>query len=306
MGKKLLFIIDSPETLKPEKDTSLLMMKTSINLGHQVFFCSFKDISIKKNIPFGIIKLIDKFDNGLSLFTEKSLNLNSLDTIFIRKDPPFDKDYLFLTMTLDLLKTTKVINNPKTLQSHNEKLSILKFPKIIPPTLVSSNYYEFQSFIKKHKSVVCKPIDEMGGNKIFLINQGDPNTKVILEVLSNNFNSLIMLQEYIPDIKYGDKRIIIINGDPIEFGLLRIPQKSDFRGNLAKGGRAKLSRLTKNDLKIINILKPYLINNNLNFVGIDVIGNFLTEINVTSPTGLVEIEQLSKKNVSKKIIQALV
>ena len=306
MGKKLLFIIDSPETLKPEKDTSLLMMKTSINLGHQVFFCSFKDISIKKNIPFGNIKLIDKFDNGLSLFTEKSLNLNSLDTIFIRKDPPFDKDYLFLTMTLDLLKTTKVINNPKTLQSHNEKLSILKFPKIIPPTLVSSNYYEFQSFIKKHKSVVCKPIDEMGGNKIFLINQGDPNTKVILEVLSNNFNSLIMLQEYIPDIKYGDKRIIIINGDQIEFGLLRIPQKSDFRGNLAKGGRAKLSRLTKNDLKIINILKPYLINNNLNFVGIDVIGNFLTEINVTSPTGLVEIEQLSKKNVSKKIIQALV
>ncbi|MDA0670149.1 MAG: glutathione synthase [Proteobacteria bacterium] len=306
MGKKLLFIIDSPETLKPEKDTSLLMMKTSINLGHQVFFCSFKDISIKKNIPFGNIKLIDKFDNGLSLFTEKSLNLNSLDTIFIRKDPPFDKDYLFLTMTLDLLKTTKVINNPKTLQSHNEKLSILKFPKIIPPTLVSSNYYEFQSFIKKHKSVVCKPIDEMGGNKIFLINQGNPNTKVILEVLSNNFNSLIMLQEYIPDIKYGDKRIIIINGDPIEFGLLRIPQKSDFRGNLAKGGRAKLSRLTKNDLKIINILKPYLINNNLNFVGIDVIGNFLTEINVTSPTGLVEIEQLSKKNVSKKIIQALV
>ena len=306
MGKKLLFIIDSPETLKPEKDTSLLMMKTSINLGHQVFFCSFKDISIKKNIPFGNIKLIDKFDNGLSLFTEKSLNLNSLDTIFIRKDPPFDKDYLFLTMTLDLLKTTKVINNPKTLQSHNEKLSILKFPKIIPPTLVSSNYYEFQSFIKKHKSVVCKPIDEMGGNKIFLINQGDPNTKVILEVLSNNFNSLIMLQEYIPDIKYGDKRIKIINGDPIEFGLLRIPQKSDFRGNLAKGGRAKLSRLTKNDLKIINILKPYLINNNLNFVGIDVIGNFLTEINVTSPTGLVEIEQLSKKNVSKKIIQALV
>lgn len=306
MGKKLLFIIDSPETLKPEKDTSLLMMKTSINLGHQVFFCSFKDISIKKNIPFGNIKLIDKFDNGLSLFTEKSLNLNSLDTIFIRKDPPFDKDYLFLTMTLELLKTTKVINNPKTLQSHNEKLSILKFPKIIPPTLVSSNYYEFQSFIKKHKSVVCKPIDEMGGNKIFLINQGDPNTKVILEVLSNNFNSLIMLQEYIPDIKYGDKRIIIINGDPIEFGLLRIPQKSDFRGNLAKGGRAKLSRLTKNDLKIINTLKPYLINNNLNFVGIDVIGNFLTEINVTSPTGLVEIEQLSKKNVSKKIIQALV
>ena len=306
MVKKILFIIDSPETLKPEKDTSLLMMKTSINLGHQVFFCSFKDISIKKNIPFGNIKLIDKFDNGLSLFTEKSLNLNSLDTIFIRKDPPFDKDYLFLTMTLDLLKTTKVINNPKTLQSHNEKLSILKFPKIIPPTLVSSNYYEFQSFIKKHKSVVCKPIDEMGGNKIFLINQGDPNTKVILEVLSNNFNSLIMLQEYIPDIKYGDKRIIIINGDPIEFGLLRIPQKSDFRGNLAKGGRAKLSRLTKNDLKIINILKPYLINNNLNFVGIDVIGNFLTEINVTSTTGLVEIEQLSKKNVSKKIIQALV
>jgi len=139
-----------------------------------------------------------------------------------------------------------------------------------------------------------------------LINQGDPNTKVILEVLSNNFSSLIMLQEFIPDIKRGDKRIIIVNGDPIEYGLLRIPQHNDFRGNLAKGGKAKLSPLTSNDLKIINTLKPYLINNNLNFVGIDVIGNFLTEINVTSPTGLVEIEHLSKKNVSKKIIQALV
>ena len=306
MVKKILFIIDSPETLKPEKDTSLLMMKTSLNLGHQVFFCSFEDITIKKNTPFGNIKLINKFDNTLSFFTEQSLNLNNLDTIFIRKDPPFDKDYLFLTMTLELLKKTKIINNPKTLQSHNEKLSILKFPDIIPPTLVSSNYSEFQSFIKKHRSVVCKPIDEMGGNKIFLINQGDANTKVILEVLSNNFSSLIMLQEFIPDIKRGDKRIIIVNGDPIEYGLLRIPQHKDFRGNLAKGGKAKLSRLTSNDLKIINTLKPYLINNNLNFVGIDVIGNFLTEINVTSPTGLVEIEHLSKKNVSKKIIQALV
>ena len=306
MVKKILFIIDSPETLKPEKDTSLLMMKTSLNLGHQVFFCSFEDISIKKNIPFGDIKLINKFDNTLSFFTEQSLNLNNLDTIFIRKDPPFDKDYLFLTMTLELLKKTKIINNPKTLQSHNEKLSILKFPDIIPATLVSSNYSEFQSFIKKHRSVVCKPIDEMGGNKIFLINQGDPNTKVILEVLSNNFSSLIMLQKFIPDIKRGDKRIIIVNGDPIEYGLLRIPQHKDFRGNLAKGGKAKLSPLTSNDLKIINTLKPYLINNNLNFVGIDVIGNFLTEINVTSPTGLVEIEHLSKKNVSKKIIQALV
>jgi len=165
MVKKILFIIDSPETLKPEKDTSLLMMKTSLNLGHQVFFCSFQDISIKKNIPFGDIKLINKFDNTLSFFTEQSVNLNNLDTIFIRKNPPFDKDYLFLTITLELLKKTKIINNPKTLQSHNEKLSILKFPDIIPPTLVSSNYSEFQSFIKKHRSVVCKPIDEMGGKK---------------------------------------------------------------------------------------------------------------------------------------------
>ena len=280
-------------------------MKTSIKIGHQVFFCSHNDISLKNNIPYGKIKEFKKFDNEYPELIERQVNLNQLDGIFIRKDPPFDKDYLFLTISLSLLKKPKIINSPQTLQCHNEKLSILNFPKLIPKTLVSSNLKEITQFISKYKQVVCKPIDEMAGNKIFLLKKNDPNINVTLEVLTDNYSTLIMIQEYIPEIRKGDKRIIIVNGEPLPYGLLRIPKKTDFRGNLAKGGNAKTFKLSSCDQKITEAVKPYLMENHLNFVGIDVIGNYLTEINITSPTGLVEIQKLTKQNVAKTVIQNL-
>ena len=305
MAKSILFIIDPIQGLKKDKDTSLLLMKTSMEIGHQVFICSHNDISLKNNIPYGKIKEVKKFDNEYPELVERQVNLNQLDSIFIRKDPPFNKDYLFLTISLSLLKKPKIINCPQSLQSHNEKLSILNFPKLIPKTLVSSNLKEITQFISKYKQVVCKPIDEMAGNKIFLLKKNDPNINVTLEVLTDNYSTLIMIQEYIPEIRKGDKRIIIVNGEPLPYGLLRIPKKTDFRGNLAKGGKAKIFKLSPSDLKLTEALKPYLIEHNLNFVGIDVIGNYLTEINITSPTGLVEIQKLTKQNVAKTIIQNL-
>ena len=305
MAKSILFIIDPIQGLKKDKDTSLLLMKTCMEIGHQVFFCSHNDISLKNNIPYGKIKEVKKFDNEYPELIERQVNLNQLDGIFIRKDPPFDKDYLFLTISLSLLKKPKIINSPQALQCHNEKLSILNFPKLIPKTLVSSNLREITQFISKYKQVVCKPIDEMAGNKIFLLKKNDPNINVTLEVLTDNYSTLIMIQEYIPEIRKGDKRIIIVNGEPLPYGLLRIPKKTDFRGNLAKGGKAKIFKLSPSDLKLTEALKPYLIEHNLNFVGIDVIGNYLTEINITSPTGLVEIQKLTKQNVAKTIIQNL-
>ena len=280
-------------------------MKTSMEIGYQVFFCSHNDISLKNNIPHGKIKEVKKFDNEYPELIESQVNLNQLDGIFIRKDPPFNKDYLFLTISLSLLKKPKIINCPQSLQSHNEKLSILNFPKLIPKTLVSSNLKEIAQFISKYKEVVCKPIDEMAGNKIFLLKKNDPNINVTLEVLTDNYSTLIMIQEYIPEIKKGDKRIIIVNGQPLPYGLLRIPKKTDFRGNLAKGGKAKVFKLSSSDLKITEAVKPYLMEHNLNFVGIDVIGNYLTEINITSPTGLVEIQKLTKQNVAKTVIKNL-
>ena len=305
MAKSILFIIDPIQDLNKEKDTSLLLMRTSIEIGHHVYFCSHTDISLKSNIPHGKIKEIKSFNNEKLEVVEKQFNLNQLDVIFIRKDPPFNKDYLFLTISLGLLKKTKIINCPQALQSHNEKLSILNFPKLIPKTLVSSQLKDITQFIAKYKQVVCKPIDEMAGNKIFLLKKNEPNINVTLEVLTDNYSTLIMIQEYIPEIRKGDKRIIMVNGEPLPNGLLRIPKKSDFRGNLAKGGKAKIFKLSPSDINITQSIKPYLIEHNLNFVGIDVIGNYLTEINITSPTGLVEIQKLTKQNVAKTVIQSL-
>ncbi|MFL2963874.1 MAG: glutathione synthase [Methylophilaceae bacterium] len=305
MAKSILFIIDPIQDLNKEKDTSLLLMRTSIEIGHHVYFCSHTDISLKSNIPHGKIKEIKSFNNEKLEVVEKQFNLNQLDVIFIRKDPPFNKDYLFLTISLGLLKNPKIINCPHALQSHNEKLSILNFPKLIPKTLVSSQLKDITQFIAKYKQVVCKPIDEMAGNKIFLLKKNDPNINVTLEVLTDNYSTLIMIQEYIPEIRKGDKRIIMVNGEPLPNGLLRIPKKSDFRGNLAKGGKAKIFKLSLSDINITQSIKPYLIEHNLNFVGIDVIGNYLTEINITSPTGLVEIQKLTKQNVAKTVIQSL-
>jgi len=305
MAKSILFIIDPIQDLNKEKDTSLLLMRTCIEIGHHVYFCSHTDISLKSNIPHGKIKEIKSFNNEKLEVVEKQFNLNQLDVIFIRKDPPFNKDYLFLTISLGLLKKPKIINCPQALQSHNEKLSILNFPKLIPKTLVSSQLKDITQFIAKYKQVVCKPIDEMAGNKIFLLKKNDPNINVTLEVLTDNYSTLIMIQEYIPEIRKGDKRIIMINGEPLLNGLLRIPKKSDFRGNLAKGGKAKIFKLSPSDINITQSIKPYLIEHNLNFVGIDVIGNYLTEINITSPTGLVEIQKLTKQNVAKTVIQSL-
>lgn len=305
MAKSILFIIDPIQDLNKEKDTSLLLMRTSIEIGHHVYFCSHTDISLKSNIPHGKIKEIKSFNNEKLEVVEKQFNLNQLDVIFIRKDPPFNKDYLFLTISLGLLKNPKIINCPHALQSHNEKLSILNFPKLIPKTLVSSQLKDITQFIAKYKQVVCKPIDEMAGNKIFLLKKNDPNINVTLEVLTDNYSTLIMIQEYIPEIRKGDKRIIMVNGEPLPNGLLRIPKKSDFRGNLAKGGKAKIFKLSPSDINITQSIKPYLIEHNLNFVGIDVIGNYLTEINITSPTGLVEIQKLTKQNVAKTVIQSL-
>lgn len=305
MAKSILFIIDPIQGLKKDKDTSLLLMKTSMEIGHQVFFCSHNDISLKNNIPFGKIKEVKKFNDQCSEVVERQVNLNQLDGIFIRKDPPFNKDYLFLTISLSLLRKPKIINCPQSLQCHNEKLSILNFPKLIPKTLVSCNLKDITQFISKYKQVVCKPIDEMAGNKIFLLKKNDPNINVTLEILTENYSTLIMIQEYIPEIRKGDKRIIIINGEPLPYGLLRIPKKNDFRGNLAKGGKAKIFKLSPSDLKITEAVKPYLMKHHLNFVGIDVIGNYLTEINITSPTGLVEIQKLTKQNVAKTVIQNL-
>ena len=302
-----LFIIDPIESLNKIKDSSLLLMKECLRRNIEVHFSEINQFSIYEgNVNIHSQKIIS-LEKGIK-YQDTELNLSSFfKKIFIRKDPPFDDDYLNLTYLLDhaVKEGTDVINNPSSIRNHNEKLSILNFQEIIPPTIVTSNASDVVNFLKIHEKIVLKPINGMAGNGIFVIDELDKNINSILETSTVNDTKVMMAQKYIPDITEGDKRIIIIKGEPLPFCLARIPDGKDFRANLAKGGTGIAKKLTADDIKIVNVIKKYLVKSKLDFVGIDVIGKYLTEINVTSPTCLVEIENQTNLNGAEFIIDAL-
>ena len=302
-----LFIIDPIESLNKTKDSSLLLMKECLRRNIEVHFSEINQFSIDEgNVNIHSQKILS-LEKGIK-HQDTELNLSSFfKKIFIRKDPPFDDDYLNLTYLLDhaVQEGTDVINNPSSIRNHNEKLSILNFQEIIPPTIVTSTASDVVNFLKIHEKIVLKPINGMAGNGIFVIDELDKNINSILETSTVNDTKVMMAQKYIPDITEGDKRIIIIKGEPLPFCLARIPDGKDFRANLAKGGTGIAKKLTADDINIVNVIKKYLVKSKLDFVGIDVIGKYLTEINVTSPTCLVEIENQTNFNSAKFIINAL-
>ena len=302
-----LFIIDPIESLNKIKDSSLLLMKECLRRDIEVHFSEINQFSIYEgNVNIHSQKIIS-LEKGIK-YQDTELNLSSFfKKIFIRKDPPFDDDYLNLTYLLDhaVQEGTDVINNPSSIRNHNEKLSILNFQEIIPATIVTSTASDVVNFLKLHEKIVLKPINGMAGNGIFVIDELDKNINSILETSTVNDTKVMMAQKYIPDITEGDKRIIIIKGEPLPFCLARIPDGKDFRANLAKGGTGIAKKLTADDIKIVNVIKKYLVKSKLDFVGIDVIGKYLTEINVTSPTCLVEIENQTNFNSAEFIIDAL-
>jgi len=302
-----LFIIDPIESLNKTKDSSLLLMKECLRRNIEVHFSEINQFSIDEgNVNIHSQKILS-LEKGIK-YQDTEMNLSSFfKKIFIRKDPPFDDDYLNLTYLLDhaVQEGTDVINNPSSIRNHNEKLSILNFQEIIPPTIVTSTASDVVNFLKIHKKIVLKPINGMAGNGIFVIDELDKNINSILETSTVNNTKVMMAQKYIPDITEGDKRIIIIKGEPLPFCLARIPDGKDFRANLAKGGTGIAKKLTADDIKIVNVIKKYLVKSKLDFVGIDVIGKYLTEINVTSPTCLVEIENQTNFNGAEFIIDTL-
>ena len=302
-----LFIIDPIESLNKIKDSSLLLMKECLRRNIEVHFSEINQFSIDEGKVNIHSQKIISLEKGIK-YQDTELNLSSFfKKIFIRKDPPFDDDYLNLTYLLDhaVQEGTDVINNPSSIRSHNEKLSILNFQEIIPPTIVTSTASDVVNFLKIHKKIVLKPVNGMAGNGIFVIDELDKNINSILETSTVNDTKVMMAQKYIPDITEGDKRIIIIKGEPLPFCLARIPGGKDFRANLAKGGTGIAKKLTADDIKIVNVIKKYLVKSKLDFVGIDVIGKYLTEINVTSPTCLVEIENQTNFNGAEFIIDTL-
>jgi len=304
---KCLFIIDEPETLSFYKDTSVALMKECLNQGIEAHYTNIHSLSIDKQQ--NIITDSYHISNIDSLIDKKQKIKNKIqyfNKIFIRKDPPFDSNYLNLTFILEHAKNfnVEVINSPASIRNYNEKLSILNFKSLIPSTMVSSKAENIITFIQKEKKVIIKPLDGMAGNGIFMVTPKDKNLNVILETATNNGTKAVMVQRYLPEIKKGDKRIIVIKGEAIPYSLARIPSKGEVRANLAKGGKGKAQKLTAGDKKIVMGVKDFLIKNKLNLVGLDIIGNYLTEINITSPTGIVEIEEQTDFKAAAYIINA--
>ncbi len=304
---KFLFIIDNPKKLSFYKDTSIALIKECLKQKIEVHYSEIHSLSIdkKQNIIVDSFR-ISAIDSSIIKKENLKNKIQYFTKIFIRKDPPFDTNYLNLTFILERTSNlnVEVINNPSSIRNQNEKLSILNFKDLIPSTIISSKSEEIIQFMKKEKKVILKPLDGMAGNGIFMLTPKDKNINVILETITNNGSKVVMVQKYIPEIKNGDKRIIVIKGEAIPYSLLRIPSKGEIRANLAKGGIGKIKKLTSQDKEIVKKIKKYLIEHQLNFVGLDIIGNFLTEINVTSPTGIVEIEEQSNFKTAEFIINA--
>lgn len=306
---KLLFILDPLASLKTYKDTSIAIMREAAERGHSLFICQQHDVFLRDEIV-KIQATNFNFGDNENWFElgriEEHLPIY-FDAILMRKDPPFDNEYLYSTYLLELAvnQGARVINNPASVRSWNEKLSVAKFPQFAPEFLVTSNNNLIREFLDKHQDIVIKPLDGMGGSGIFRLTLADPNIGVILETATNFGTQTIMAQRYLPQILQGDKRIIIINGEPLPYALARIPKAGETRGNLAAGGTGVAQKLTQRDLEIATTIGKVLKQEGLFLVGLDVIGDYLTEINVTSPTGMVEIAAQTQCNPTQVFMEAL-
>lgn len=306
----LLFILDPLETLNIEKDTSFVMMREAQHRGHKVWAATPKDLKFLNNkviVSAEQLKLNEESKVWYVVIESKDLSSSSLDGIIMRKDPPFDMEYVYSTYLLEAMENEgcRVFNRPQSIRDFNEKLAITKYPQFIAPTLVTADIATIKSFIQEHNEVVLKPLDGMGGSSVFRSRPDDPNLGVILETLSELGNRTIMIQKFIPQISAGDKRVLVIDGEPVPYSLARIPQGSDHRGNLAAGGRGEAMALTDREREISNALGQELSAKGLLLVGLDIIGDYLTEINVTSPTCMREIQDQTGFDVPKMFIDSI-
>lgn len=310
MNMKLGVVMDPIASINPKKDSTLAMLIAAQKKGYALFYMEQKDLFVQQGELYAQatrLTVHDDVTHWFDLYEQKIINAKELNVILMRKDPPFDMEYIYTTQLLELAERqgVSVVNKPQSLRDANEKLFTTWFSDICPPTLITRDANLLREFIQKQKQVVLKPLDGMGGRSIFLVTEKDLNNNVIIETLTHLGQQFIMAQRYIPEIKNGDKRILLINGVPIDFCLARIPGTGDFRGNLAVGGHGVVQPLTERDYYICRKISPILREKGLLFVGIDVIGDYLTEINVTSPTCIKEIEAETNLKIADKLIEAL-
>ncbi|MBC7802377.1 MAG: glutathione synthase [Candidatus Parcubacteria bacterium] len=308
---KLLFILDPLESLKAYKDTSVAMMRAAQARGHQVFACLQSDLHWKGEV-FARAGRLTLTDNDEDWYRPHRADdapalLASFDAVLNRKDPPFDLAYLTGNWLLSQAERegARVFNKPSAVRDHNEKLGILEFPQFVAPTLACSDPERIHAFIDEHRDVILKRLDGMGGESIFRVRQDDPNRNVIVETMAEGGTRSIMAQRYIPAIRDGDKRILLIGGKAVPHALARIAKPGETRANLAAGGRGVAQPLSAHDRKIAETLAPLLAARGLLLVGLDVIGEHLTEVNVTSPTCFREIQDQTGFDVSGVFLDSL-
>jgi glutathione synthase len=306
----LAVLMDDISSIKPIKDSSFAMMLEAQKRGWDIYTFDSPDMfygdgKVIANARKTFVK--DSEHEWYKCEATEELLLNNIDVVFMRKDPPFDMDYIYATYLLEQAANSGVlvVNKPSSLRDANEKLFALNFPDCIPETLVSSNIDKLSEFISKIKTAVVKPLDGMGGTDIFKLTKGDKNIEEVLLKITNQGSRFIMAQEFLPEIKHGDKRILLINGKPIDYALARIPAEGSFKGNLAAGAKGVGQPLSARDRHLCSQIAPMLIEKELMFVGLDVIGDYITEINVTSPTCIRELDSQFNLNISSILLDEI-
>ena len=302
---KFLFIMDPRESINRETDSTLLMMREAVQRGHNIYYCLVEDMFIEKATPFTVMRKVEFADceDIFCLGENEEVSLKDLDAIFMRKDPPCDMDYVYATYILELAsEETFILNDPGGVRGANEKLYAMNFPEAIPETIVSKDSGRLKDFLQEvGGEMIIKPLGKCGGEGIFYIHDKDKNINALLETSTQFGKEFIMGQRYIPEIKDGDKRIILLDGEAIG-AVSRVPQDDEHRGNIHIGGTGWKCEITKRDRELCNMIAPKLRADGLHFVGLDVIGDWVTEINVTSPTCLVEINSLNNVKLEVKLI----
>ena len=307
---KLAFVLDPLEDIKTYKDSSYAMLEAASRRGHELFVLHQEDILCRDGTVNGVaagITLTGEKTVWYRLGDKREVPLSAFDALLMRKDPPFDMEYVYSTYLLELAEQqgARVINRPRALRDYNEKFSVTRFTALTVPTLVTRLEREIRAFLEAQGDIVLKPLDGMGGASVFRLHRQDHNIGVVIETLTHYGRRTVMAQRYIPEITKGDKRIILIDGKPVPYALARIPKPGETRGNLAAGARGIAQELSPRDRAIAAAVGPALAAEGLLLVGLDVIGDYLTEINVTSPTGMREIVEQTGFDVAGMMIDAV-
>ena len=303
-------LMDDLASIKPYKDTTFALMLAAQARGHRVMVFDQGDWQVRDgNVQAYVrtVRLVDQDEDFFRVLNEEVIDLCEVDVVLQRKDPPFNLRYIYDSYMLDLLEAqgVRVVNPPQALRDMNEKFAITRLPQCTPETLISKSRDEILAFLREFGEVVAKPLDGMGGSGVFKLTLGDKNTNAILDAMNPDGLQTLMVQRYLDKITEGDKRILVINGEAVDHGLARLPAEGEFRANLAAGGRGVVQPLTEREWWIVEQVQPLLAAERLYLVGLDVIGGYLTELNVTSPTCMREIEKVMGQKIAERFWQGL-